>query len=271
MTVSSSRRSILVPRWTLSTATPYILLTSVAIFSIALTFRLSPALGVIATFSAFFLMALPGVFIGMTLFGWNVRQHPESLLFGVPLGLMLSGYVALMLGYLGHWSVSAIIPALLVMAALVGLYALRQRCSPLLPNLRPWTASDFGVLGCMGLAVIGFVTIPFSRVGELTPYGHAYTWLFGFDFILRAAYAASITIGLPISHIHMAGAPLQMYLVGYVLPAFSYSLCGQAVHLQRILLVTEVMLDLVFVGCLWLSGDCSQSPQLHSPPPPSLR
>ena len=250
MTVSSSHRSALVPRWTLSTATPYILLTSVAIFSIALSFRLSPALGVIATFSAFFLMALPGVFIGMALFGWNVRQHPESLIFGVPLGLMLSGYVALMLGYLGHWSVSAIIPALLVMATLAGLYALRQRRSPLLPTLRPWTASDYSVLGCMGLTVLGFVTIPFSRVGELTPYGHAYTWLFGFDFILRAAYAASITIGLPIDHIHMAGVSLQMYLVGYVLPAFSYTLCGQAVHLQRILLVTEVMLDLVFVGCL---------------------
>ena len=98
MTVSSSRRSALVPRWTLSTATPYILLTSVAIFSIALSFRLSPALGVIATFSAFFLMALPGVFIGMALFGWNVRQQPESLIFGMPLGLILSGYVALMLG-----------------------------------------------------------------------------------------------------------------------------------------------------------------------------
>jgi hypothetical protein len=250
MTVSSSRRSILLPRWTLSTATPYILLTSVAIFSIALIFRLSPALGVIATFSAFFLMALPGVFIGMALFGWNLRQQPESLIFGVPLGLMLSGYVALMLGYLGHWSVSAIISALLVMATLAGLYAVRQRCSPLLPTLRPWTASDYSVLGCMGLAVMGFVTIPFSRIGELTPYGHAYTWLFGFDFILRAAYAASITIGLPIDHIHMAGVPLQMYLVGYVLPAFSYSLCRQAVHLQKILLVTEVMLDLVFVSCL---------------------
>jgi hypothetical protein len=239
-----------VPRWTLSTATPYILLTSVAIFSIALSFRLSPALGVIATYSAFLLMALPGVFIGMALFGWNVRQQPESLIFGVPLGLVLSGYVALMLGYLGHWSLSAIIPVLLVMATLAGLYALRQRRSPLLPTLRPWTASDYSVLGCMGLTVIGFVTIPFSRIGELTPYGHAYTWLFGFDFILRSAYAASITIGLPVDHIHMAGVPLQMYLVGYVLPAFSYSLCRQAVHLQEILLVTEVMLDLVFVACL---------------------
>ncbi len=250
MTASSSRRLIFVPRWTLSTATPYILLTLVAIFAIALSFWLSPALGVIATFSAFFLMALPGVFIGMALFGWDVRRQPESLIFGVPLGLMLSGYVALMLGYLGHWSVFAIITALLVMVTLAGLFALRQRRSPLLSTLRPWTASDFSVLGCMGLVVLGFVTIPFSRVGELTPFGHAYTWLFGFDFILRAAYAASITIGLPIDHIHMAGVPLQMYLVGYVLPAFSYSLCRQAVHLQAILLVTEVMLDLVFVSCL---------------------
>lgn len=250
MEISCSHTPAVVPRWRLGSTTPYILLIAVAIFAIVLSFRLSPAVGVLSTYSAFFLMALPGVFIGMALFGWNVRRQPESLLFGVPLGLMLSGYVALMLGYLGHWSVSAIIPALLVLAVLASLFALRQRRSPLLVTLRPWKASDFIVLGCMGLIVLGFVSIPFSRIGELSPDGYAYTWLFGFDFILRAAYAASITIGLPIDHIHMAGVPLQMYLVGYVLPAFSYSLCRQAVHLQAILLVTEIGLDLVFVGCL---------------------
>jgi hypothetical protein len=239
-----------VSRWTLSTATPYVVLIAVAIFSIVLFLRLSPAIGVIATLTAFLLMALPGVFIGMALFGWNIRRQPESLIFGVPLGVMLSAYVALMLGYLGHWSVSVIIPVFLVLAALAGLYALRQRRSPLISTLRPWKASDYSVLGCMGLTVLGFLTIPFSRIGELTPYGHAYTWLFGFDFIARAAYAAAITIGLPIDHIHMAGVPLQMYLVGYALPAFSYSLCRQAVHLQAILLVAEVMQDLLFVACL---------------------
>jgi hypothetical protein len=250
MEVSSLQGSARVPRWTLGSATPYILLTGVAIFTTVLCFRLSPAFGVIATFSAFFLMALPGVFIGMALFGWNVRRQPESLIFGVPLGLMLSGYVALMLGYLGHWSVSAIIPVLLVLAVLACLYALRQRGSPLLPSLRPWVSADYRVLGCIGLAVLAFVTIPFSRVGELTPDGYAYTWLFGWDFICRVAYTASITISLPIDHIHMAGVPLHMYLVGYVLPAFSYTLCGDAVRMQGILLVTEVLLDLVFVGCL---------------------
>lgn len=247
---SGWRMSAPVRRWRLGTARPCILLTAVAILTVVLCFRLSPSLGVMATLSALILMALPGVFMGMALFGWDVRRQPESLLFGVPLGWMLSGYLALMLGYLGHWSVSAIVPTLLVVAALAALYALRQRHSPLLTTLRPWKASDYSVLGCMGLALLGFLTIPFSRVGALTPDGHAFTWLFGFDFVLRAAYAASITIGLPIDHIHMAGVPLQMYLVGYAPPAFSYSLCKQAVHMQAILLVTEVILDLVFVGCL---------------------
>jgi len=250
MEVSSSHEVALAPRWTVRTAVPCVSLAAVAILSIGLLFRLSPPLGVIATLSALFLMAIPGVFIGMALFGWNIRRQPESVIFGVPLGLMLSGYVALMLGYLGHWSVSAIVPALLALAALAGLFAFRQRRSPLLPTLRSWKASDYSVLGLMGLTVLGFVAIPFSRIGELSPFGHAYTWLFGFDFIARSAYAASITIGLPIDHIHMAGVPLQMYLVGYVLPAFSYSLCRQAVHMQAILLVAEVMLDLVFVSCL---------------------
>ena len=234
----------------LRSASPYILLAMVAIFSIVLSVRLAPALGVVSTFSAFFLMALPGIFIGIALFGWDLRRHPESLIFGVPIGLMLSGYVALMLGFLKHWSAPSITIALLILTALTSLYAMRQRRFPPLLRLRPWKPADFTVLGGMGLTVLGFVAIPFSRVGELTPDGHAYTWLFGFDYLMRAAYAASITMGLPIDHIHMAGVHLQMYLVGYVLPAFSYTLCGETAHLQAILLVAEILLDLAFVACL---------------------
>ncbi len=250
MVVSCTHEQVRAARWSLSTAVSGVLLAAAAIFAGVLCFHLSPALGVLSTVASFVLMALPGVFIGMGLFGWDVRRQPESVIFGVPLGLMLSGYTALMLGFLGHWSVSAIVPALLALAGASGYFALRQGRAPLVTALRPWSASDFAVLGCMGLGVLGFVAIPFLRIGAPTPYGHAFAWLFGFDFIARAAYAASITIGLPIDHIHMAGVPLHMYLVGYVLPAFSYTLCRQAVHLQAILLVVEVMLDLAFVACL---------------------
>ena len=247
---SSSHRPALASRPKLPPAAPLILLAAVSILTVVLCLRLSPATGVLATIAAFFLMALPGALIGMAVFGWDVRRQPEALIFGAPLGLMFSGYTALMLGYSGHWSVSAIVPALLLLAALAALFAWRRRTAPLLAAVRPWKANDYMVLGCMLLAVLGFVSLPFSRVGELTPFGHAYTWLFGFDFILRSAYAASITIGLPIDHMHMAGMPLTMYLVGYVLPAFSYSLGHQAVHMQKILLVAEVLQDLAFVACL---------------------
>ena len=139
-----------VSRSRLLSVTPYILLTAVATFSIVLSFRLSPALGVVSTFSAFCLMALPGIFLGMALFGWDVRRQPESLIFGVPLGLMLSGYIALMLGYVKHWSAPAITIALLILTALASLYAMRRRRSPLLQCLRPWKSSDFSVLGVWG-------------------------------------------------------------------------------------------------------------------------
>ncbi len=222
----------------------------VAVYTIAISFWLSPTSGVVATYSAFAMMSLPGVFIGLVLFGWDIKRHPESLVFGVPLGLMLSGYIALMLGYLVGWSAPLISVSLLILAALIGIVAGRRRqFGPLVP-LRPWTSIDYSALGAMCLVVLGFLTIPFSRVGELTQFGHAYTWLFGYDFILRAAYAASITLGLPIDHIHMTGVPLQMYLVGYVLPAFSYTLSGENAHLQSILLITEVLFDLTFIGCL---------------------
>ena len=250
MAVDSTCVPATVPRLRLQLSASSALLAAAAIFLCALLFRLSPVRGVAITLSAFLLMALPGVLIGIALFGSNLRQQPESLIFGAPLGLALSGYIALMLGYVVRWSAPLIVVALLILTALTGICALRHRFSPLLSCLRPWSSADFSILGGMELAVLGFVAIPFSRVGELTPDGYAYTWLFGFDFILRAAYAASITIGLPIDHIHMAGVPLHMYLVGYVLPAFSSSLSGETVHLHSILLVTETLFDLMFIACL---------------------
>lgn len=240
-----------VPRSQLRLKFPFVLLTAVAILAGALLFRLSPARGVAISLSAFLLMALPGAFIGLALFGWNLRRQPESLIFGVPLGVALSSYVALMLGYLVDWSAPLIVVALLILTALTGICALRYRFSPLLSCLRPWSSIDHSVLGGMALAVLGFVAVPFSRVGELTPDGYAYTWLFGFDFLIRAAHAASITIGLPVDYIHMAGMPLHIYLVGYVLPAFAYSLSNETVHPHAIVLVTAVLLDLVFVACLF--------------------
>lgn len=232
-------------------AVPKILVAAAAIYAIALCLWLSPIYGVVATYSTFAMMSLPGVFIGIALFGWDIKRHPESLIFGIPLGLMLSGYVALMLGYLVSWSAPLICTSLLILAVAIGIVVMRRRHSSPLVILRVWSPIDYSVLGAMGLAVLAFVTIPFSRVGELTQFGHAFTWLFGYDFILRAAYAASITLGLPIDHIHMTGVPLQMYLVGYVLPALSYTLSGESVNLQSILLVTEVLFDLAFIGCLF--------------------
>jgi len=232
-------------------AVPYILFVAAGALSAVLCVRLSPLLGVFATVSAFILMALPGVFAGMAIFGWDIRNQPESLLFGVPIGLMISGYVALMIGFLVRWSVPLIVFALLLLAAISCLWALRYRGFPLASNFRPWKRTDYAVLAGMQLAVLGFVSIPFCRFGELTPIGHAYSWLFGYDFVLRAAYAASITLGLPIDHIHMTGVSLHMYLVGYVLPAFAYDLCGEVIHLHVLLLVTEILLDLMFVGCLF--------------------
>lgn len=86
------------------TRVPSISLVFVVLYSVFLSLWLAPIGGVVATYLAFIVMALPGIFVGLALFGWNVREHPESVIFGAPIGLMLSGYLALMSGYMVRWS-----------------------------------------------------------------------------------------------------------------------------------------------------------------------
>src|SRR5579864_9500349 len=172
----------------------------------------APTSALLWTVAGFVLLACPGIFIGLALFGWDIPQHPESVIFGSVIGIALSSFVALLIGFLVRWSASLIIVALLVFAAVAFLLARHYRKAPLVSSFRPWTAADYGLLAAMSLMTLVFTTIPFLRVGELTPKGYAYCWLFGFDFLLRAAYTTSITIQLPPDLIHLSGIPLHMYL-----------------------------------------------------------
>jgi len=166
-----------------------------------------------------------------------LRQQPESLIFRSASRIdaqrlrRADGWVYL-------WTLVQvflqIIPALLVMAALAGLYACGCAALPCFPPCGPWTApiivfwdvwgSRFGICGrshFLGL------------VNSLPMDTHIHG-LFGLTLFCRSAYAASITIGLPIDQYTWPACrwPGGMYLVGYTLPAFLIALCRQAVHLQ---------------------------------------
>lgn len=227
------------------------LLLSIAaiVYLLVLAFRAAPPLAMVWAWGSFVLFALPGVLVGMGTFGWDVRRHPESLLFGAMIGIGSSGYIALVIGHLYHWSVGLTVVGVVLLTIVALLFALRFRQQPLV-TLRPWTGDDYTVLGAMALVVLAFVTIPLLHVGAKTPDGYAYTWLFGFDFISRGSNIVSILIGLPIEQIHMAGVPLSMYLVSYALPAFAYSAAGPAVRLHEVMILLQLLLDLFLAGCL---------------------
>ncbi len=222
------------------------------LFSVCfLVTRIASLEGILYVGATLLVFALPGLFVGMALFGRRFYKRPESLIFGAAIGIALSEFQALAIGYMFAWSVGLILTGLvclsLVCAALTRTYWDR----PLLRATREWESGDYAILLSMSVVLVGFVTIPFLNVGNLAGQEHAYTWLFGFDFLHRSTIAVSITQGLPPDYLHLTGEPLRYYLVSYTLPAFAYSSASKLVPMHSILLLVQLSLSLLFIGCLY--------------------
>src|SRR5579863_4128587 len=111
------------------------------------------------TLFAFALMALPGIGLGLGLFGWDVRQHPESVFFGAVIGIALSGFISLLIGFLIHWSALLIVVGLALATCVCFLFAWSRRDNPVVDFLRPWMDADYAVVGGVSLAVLASVTV----------------------------------------------------------------------------------------------------------------
>src|SRR5207302_5399485 len=96
-----------------------------------------------------------------------------------------------------------------------------------------------------------FVAVPLLNVGRLTPMGYAYTWLFGYDFLVRGEYTTAMTIAFPPNCMVLAGKPLNMYLVGYSLPAFIYTASRQTVPLHMVLQLIGLFVSILFYGSVF--------------------
>jgi len=197
------------------------------------------------------LFALPGIFVGMALFGTDLVRHPESLIFGAVFGIALSDYSAVAVSYLFQWSAGKVLVTVICVAILSASLCWRRRNQPLITNLRPWEARDYTVLVGMFMAVLAFVAIPFSNLGRLTADGYAYTWLFGFDFLLRSAQTAMLTSHLPPDYLHLTGNAFHYYLASFALPAFAYSSSGKVLSLHPILLLVTLADGYLFLSCLY--------------------
>lgn len=225
-----------------------------ALFLLSLTFL---SIG-IASYPAIFysavtlaLFALPGCFITPIFFGTSSELRPVRFIVGALFGITLSSYAAIVVGFRYGWSpkfITLAIAALSCVCALIG-RIFRGRLS--LP-LRPWTTTDHAILAAIGILLVFFFARPALHVGQLTPHGYAYTWLYGFDFVYRSDVIQSMTLHLPPNWSWMTGIPMRMYLVGYAIPAFAYAAAGKAITIHSVLLLTTLFCSFLLLACLYL-------------------
>jgi len=197
------------------------------------------------------LFTLPGLTLCLALFGRNSYRRPEWLIFGSVLGIALSGYTSIVGAYLLGWSPKTVILGIVFLTIGCALAARALWNHPLLPLPPRWHAWEYVVLGVMVLVLIAFVAVPLLNVGKLTTFGYAYTWLFGYDFLVRGEYVTAMTIAFPPNCMPLAGEPLNMYLVAYTLPAFVYSASHKSLALHAILQLTGIAISMLFFGCLF--------------------
>lgn len=214
-------------------------------FSVAKTIDVFLLVATVVVFS------VPGVFIGRILFGSFSRKHPEGLIFGTVLGLASSEYVALAAAYIIGWRPYFLLSAVLIFSIATYLLFRVYRPRRILPESEPWSARDYDILWiALGLLLL-FVWIPFRNFGRLTPSGYAFTWLFGFDFILRSSYSAALTLGMPPDFLHLSGNVFHYYLVSHTPSALAYALGGKHGSLPSILLLYGLTVDVLLVVCMF--------------------
>ncbi len=199
----------------------------------------------------FLVFALPGIALGPAIFGRKGIRGPEWLVFGSTFGIGMSSMLAVAIGYLLRWSPGVILLGIGVLTVFCAGIGAMFRDRSLLPSPRPWKPWDYLVLAGILAVLTAFVVLPFMNVGRLTSHGYAYTWLFGYDFLVRGEYTLAMTAGFPPTALPLARETLRMYLVGYAMPAFIYSASYKTVPLQQVLLLTSLGMNVLFYGALY--------------------
>lgn len=195
------------------------------------------------------LFSLPGFPIYSALLGYRNGKNLETIVFGSTIGICVSCFVTIMIGYFVVWNAYAVVVGLLILSG--ASYVLQRkflRCGDIQIK---WTKDDFSILFMFLIIVSLSIMYPFLNVGMLTNRGFAYAHLFGHDFILRISFAASIAHGIPPDYLNFTGTILPTYWLFYAFPAFVYMLLRSSSSLQNIMLLTQVFCALIFTAVLF--------------------
>src|SRR2546430_1842230 len=122
-----------------------ILLSFLAVYSLCSALASLQTLIYVA--AGLLLFVLPGLVLGLALFGRESYRCPEWAIFGSLLGIGLSGYTAVAVGYLIRWSPGLIVLAILIVTGVCALIAAEFWHCPLLPIPRRWEFWEYMLLG----------------------------------------------------------------------------------------------------------------------------
>ncbi len=211
----------------------------ILIMVLVLGIMLAGYLSVLVVFILYGLSVFPGILflkiIGISRF--------RSLYYGVPLGFSITGLILLVIISILGWNYLAIIVSYAVVISGIIFLGMKVRTQKSVPiNSLEGNSENASISFSLTLLIaifLVFVFIPLFRFGQLTEYGHAYSGLFGLDFLVRSVHAFSIThSGLPPDNYYFAGTKItNYYSLWYMLPAMAYKLLGVKADIRAIVSV----------------------------------
>jgi hypothetical protein len=187
--------------------------------------------------------ALPGVVLGLRLYGGKPGGAISAVLAGAPWGYVLSSLVMLGMWAAGIRSFPVLMLSPLPAAALVWPAArLRQTLDPPAFNRRDLAAAAFVLL-----AVMAIVGRPYSRVGIDLPEGRAYRAYFTADFVWAMAVTSEVSKGdVPPKNPYYVDDALHYYWLMHLLPAAEYRSANGGVRIEQVLLANGLWASLMF-------------------------
>jgi hypothetical protein len=192
-----------------------------------------------ATTLAYALFSLPGFLI----FRFVTASTFCAAVYGVPLGISLTGLLILSVVATCGWSVPLLLLSYAIGLAVICRLGIRWRRAKTTDPLPPATMGHPPLIVALVICVyVVMVFVPLSRVGALTPQGYAFVGLFAHDFILRGADVAALANGIPSDNYFFSGIKTyNYYILWYLLPATIYNALRRHAELRAIISLIDLL------------------------------
>jgi len=198
------------------------------------------------------LFILPGLIFSVRVFDFNYKDRPEFIIFGCCIGIVSSSFIAAMAGYFIKWDIYIVSIVLLIFSPLLYFLLRVIKKDPIrYNNNNQWSNGDYNILLFFLIILTISIIFPYANVGKMTEHGVAFSSLLSNDFVAHMNFTASLSQRIPPEHFHFSGNILRYYWLSLILPAFIYRLSGYQFSLINVMLLTQLLYSLLFVGTLF--------------------